>query len=287
MKNIIQLDSKLIEKVCDFYISKETTQALLLPHQILNSKDISVKSKLFGLPYWPEKKKDLYEQLVQKHGQLNLVSQINLKDLKDPRLPGSGLLQLYIFDKELLLLEDPFSNFSEVSGNVRQHLVIYHDENSLNSINLKDLSGSVTLDEVSESLIFERVPCTINKSLYEEFDNAGITSFLEDMPAMYNWQMVLSKPGLPDILKTKVIYLIGLMKSSALNQSCFGGHPVFCQYDERLPERKLPELLWRIESSENLMLGDMGNIHVFTTIESLKNIEQEPILDSFYLFQSL
>lgn len=288
MKDASNLSEKRIEEICDFYISSKKQMSILEEGSNLSDKKASGQSQFLGLPYWPKSKEALWKRLKAKYGNLFLLAQINLSEVKDSRLPQSGYLQFFVFDEELWEEEvDESLNNEDVVGTNKRHVTVYHSKN--------DYMNGLLLNVGDIAEDFKGLACNfnvrlgesiLNQSLYEQIEDAGFEdaseylSYDEDFERLLN-NKKFSTPG----LKEKVQEVLRLMRLSDAGTSTFGGHPNFCQYDERVEGSKMTELLLRLESTERMMYGDMGNIHIFTTKESLERIEQESELETYYLFQ--
>ncbi|WP_026492222.1 YwqG family protein [Butyrivibrio sp. XPD2002] len=249
-------------------IKKETVRKVINIETTENNELKITDSKFGGYPYWPAG----MEYPVNSHDErLILLAQINLSDVRDPRLPDSGLLQYFI-------------SCDDVNG--------YDDENGFRVIYHKDIDPSATEESVKALGIRavsdlssdndEYMPLYKSYSLTfsegEEFINERCNTFekavADKLRELYNVDM--------DKVEIKGFYkLYSFMDEKDydhLSEAFCGGtghkifgYPFFTQDDPRC-DGENDILLFQMDSEgQDIMWGDSGVGGFFIDEENLKN----------------
>lgn len=287
-----KINEKLLESYCNMIINSAKPMKKLVIRRKLNIEDVGIRTQFSGQPYWPASKKEFWNELVKKYGNSALLVQLNLSEIKDPRLPQSGLLQVFVVEGDYGLLEDESRENEEVIGFNKFHFVVYHEEDSLieEGLLIKTLSLEGFNNNSLEYKIVDGVS-VINITNTHEFDKLlKEYNISEDkMDDIYDYEDLFNLRGMLKnieseklkMLLTKVITL----KEGDVPSSRVDGYPHFSQEDERSENTKMKELLIQLSSDENLMFGDVGDIQIFSTKEALSNIKENEVIDSYYIFQ--
>lgn len=278
---------ELLRKYCNLIIENTKPMVKLQMGDEVNKKEQAIRSQFAGTPYWPAGKAK-WNELVKQYGDLSLLVQLDLSQVSDPRLPQTGLLQVFVIGDYSEYEEDPTEHES-VKGRKTCHIVIYHENLETNDV----VKSTLLEDYEAYQINSEHGTSILNLSndydVERLFEKYGISD--DDSDDIYEASDLDSFKELggsikDDKLKALFDKALKLMEDDQKNSmSRMGGYPHFTQGDERSENSRMTELLVQLSSDDTVMFGDVGDIQVFTTKEQLSNVEPGKVWDSYYLFQ--
>lgn len=255
---------------------KKDTKRKVINIETQENVDVGLAdSKFGGYPYWPAGK----EYPVNSAGdKLILLAQINLSDVRDSRLPETGLLQFFISCDDINGLDDN-----------KGYKVVYHET----------IDPSVTEDMVKELGIRAASDLNSDNDEYMPLSKSYSLSFSEDTEYIGNccntFDIVVAD-------KLRSLYGIDMDKveiegyyklysflsdedSDYLSEELEGGsghkmfgYPFFTQEDPR-DKGENDILLFQMDSDcQDIMWGDSGVGGFFISEESLKNLDFDKVV---------
>lgn len=288
---MLKLNEVLLEKYCNIIIESKKSMTVLKTVKKIGSNDVAIRSQFAGSPYWPSSREAFWEKLVTTYKEFSLLVQLDLKEIKDSRLPTSGLIQIFVIGRDYKIYEEEPTENEDVRGVSKSHFVVYHsndslDDNMIVECLLLDKDESNAL-EFSATPSISIVNMTNTQYIDAVFSKHNISEkeidVFNDYDDVKNLEKILQMVK-SDSLKSILEKTIELKKKDKIT-SRVDGYPHFSQDDERSENTKMTELLVQLSSDDNMMFGDMGDIQIFTSSEDLLNIDENKIMNSYLVFQ--
>lgn len=234
----------------------EKTKKKFIKVETINQEDIKLnvfESKIGGIPYWSKGQINSYP-LINKTP-MKLMWQINFNDLKeydvDLDLPKSGILQCFVqYKDDLWGLE-----FDENVKNQKIKM-IYHETIGENEI----ITGEIyAVNSDTDKMPWDN-ELKLKFSKEEEF-----LGLMDEYATSKNYDFIEQLDG------DEEEYMYNEYMNSG---SKIGGYAYFTQSDPRMYNKNISEdyeLLFQIDTDDNLMWGDSGVGNWFIKNEDLKN----------------
>lgn len=243
-----QKDKPILDRIFSefFEATKKQTIKLELGENLNEDTDPNgrFKTKIGGIPYWPESMKNKYPNNAVLYAQINFAELPHLEGY-----PSKGILQF--FTDEWIWL-----------GSHSVQYTFYHDNVDTQSPQMEIANTTCNMkdDEAPFEGVFYLKSCALTSMCMQQENDGELYNFNDIMMPIVKKHLGLDIERLYDLPSKHYKYLADKIYTHGWGNR-IGGYPNFTQND--VADQKYNTLLLQTDTGNGIMWGDMGISNIF------------------------